>query len=34
MAAPAAICALILLDCLVMEAAPNGLICLGQCLRA
>jgi hypothetical protein len=26
--------ALILVDCLVMEAAPNGLICLGQCWRA
>src|SRR5262249_11539968 len=24
------ICALILVDCMVMEAAPNGLICMGQ----
>jgi len=31
---PRLICALILVDCLVMEAAPNGLICLGQCWRA
>jgi len=32
----AVICALILVDCLVMEAAPNGLVCTGQCggLRA